>query len=152
MNNNSTEPTEPITIWSENVMCWYKFDIKNCIVKLHYDYDDYPDRHWWEKKYVFTYDYYISKPDDGDYTVIATYWDTKGRVLGCSECAWRKLWYVKERIPYPNKGVERPRKDLGELVRLSMVELRPVLPQNVVDAWEKGLSEWLLEKVTPRFV
>ena len=118
-------------VYAENVSKWYSFETKNVIDKVRVQFDDNPYRHWWEKREVYDYDFYVyHNPDSGKYALIISFWDVKGKILGTPECGITKMWYVKEVEPNVVDGVivDTP---LTEHLKSCFEEIERVVPQKV---------------------
>ena len=110
-------------IFAENVGNWYQLDPDNYKLKISEVYDDYEHRHWWEKGVYYDYDFIIYyNVKTGREAIIASYWDIRGKVLGCGDCAMTKLWYVRERAD----GQEE-----ADLIREALKDIEPAIPHKV---------------------
>ena len=94
---------EPV-IFAENTGTFYQIDSVNIKLKIEETFDDYANRHFWEKGIYYDYEIalYYNK-QTGKLAFIGSYWDIKGKVFGCADCAMTKLWYVKEGIEGQNE-------------------------------------------------
>lgn len=110
-------------IFAENVGNWYQLDPDNYKVKISEVYDDYEHRHWWEKGVYFDYDFMVYyNPKTNKEAVVVSYWDIRGKVLGCGDCAMTKLWYVRERADDQEEA---------DLIREVLKEIEPAIPHKV---------------------
>lgn len=86
---------EPI-IYAENTGDYYQIDPECIKVRIEDTFDDYKDRHFWEKGIYYDYELFIYHNEKTNQkALIGSYWDLKGKIFGCADCGMTKLWYVK---------------------------------------------------------
>lgn len=83
-------------IFGENEHKWFAVDIEdgNTILNYTYKFDDYPGRPWWHKGIFYGFDLIYRETPEKLHVVMISYWDVKGHVMSCPDCAMTKLWYV----------------------------------------------------------
>lgn len=103
-------------IFAENHQRYYSYNKENILEHFTSVLDDYPNRHWWERGIYYVYDLIIYKnPETKNLSIIVSYWDIKGRVLSCPDCAMTKLWYVNQIGQFDSEHPEPIRKAVKDV-------------------------------------
>ena len=138
-------------IFAENSRKWYQINPEHITHRIVVKYDDYQGRHWWEEGiyYDYEYDLYHNK-ETGKYAIIASFWDIRGKLLSCGDCAMTKLWYVKEFEYLEEENAEKEFKlDISQMLNEYEMAVPHTVFVQVVKELDKelGIKRWNEEEL-----